>query len=351
MCEKKCFVFGEAGFEKDILWKKLADYVADNLKKAGFNDVVTDVGELAESEFAAAVSSEYPFADVECVAKALDALQSGSKEAVVFVTSAGEIAAAAAKTTELAAVLKGEVSADAVKTDWQKVSTAKELFEAAQKVNGEVLEQLLEKGVKLLSKDGVMVSPDAEIGAGTEILPGTIIKSGVKIGENCVIGPNSLIENSEIGDGCTVNASQIYSSTVKDGVKIGPFSHIRPNCVVESGVKIGDFVELKNSNIGENTSVAHLTYIGDSDVGAKVNFGCGCVTVNYDGTKKSRTTVGDRVFVGCNTNLVAPVTVEADSYIAAGSTITEEVPSGALAIARARQVNKAGWVEKRKNKK
>ena len=347
MQKKKCVVFGKAGFEKELLFKKLADYVKDNLKTAGFTDTVSSWEQLEGTEFAAAVSSEYPFADMSCMSEKLEKLQSGERNPVVFKTEEGEIAAAVAKTEELSAVIGGEKDAETAVVSWQKVSTAKEIFEVSKTVKKAVLEKLLENGVYLLSDDGVMISPDAKIGAGTEIFPGTIIKSGVEIGKNCKIGPDTLIENSKIGDDCTVNASQVYSSRVKDGVKIGPFSHIRPNCVVENGVKIGDFVELKNSNIGEKTSVAHLTYIGDSDVGANVNFGCGCVTVNYDGAKKSRTTVGDGAFIGCNTNLVAPVNVEGGSYIAAGSTVTEDVPSGALAIARARQVNKAGWVEKR----
>ena len=128
---------------------------------------------------------------------------------------------------------------------------------------------------------------------------------------------------------------------------VGPFAYVRPGSTIGSHVKVGDFVEVKNSVIGDNTKISHLTYVGDSDVGEKVNFGCGTVTVNYDGQEKHRTKIGDRSFIGCNTNLVAPVTVEADSYIAAGSTITETVPSDALAIARSRQVVKEGW---KKNK-
>jgi bifunctional UDP-N-acetylglucosamine pyrophosphorylase/glucosamine-1-phosphate N-acetyltransferase len=128
---------------------------------------------------------------------------------------------------------------------------------------------------------------------------------------------------------------------------VGPFAYVRPESVIGRNTKIGDFVEIKKSIIGDGTKVSHLTYIGDSEVGSNVNFGCGTITVNYDGKKKHKTIVGDNVFIGCNTNLVAPVKVNNDSYIAAGSTITDEVPEGALAIARERQTNKEGWVEKR----
>ena len=139
-----------------------------------------------------------------------------------------------------------------------------------------------------------------------------------------------------------INASQCYQSKIGNEVKIGPFSHIRPNSDISDHVKIGDFVEVKNSTLDVGVSISHLTYVGDSDIGKNVNFGCGCVTVNYDGVNKARCTVGDNAFIGCNTNLIAPVKVGDGSFIAAGSTITEEVPEEAMAIARARQVNKEG---------
>ncbi|MBP0990856.1 MAG: UDP-N-acetylglucosamine diphosphorylase [Oscillospiraceae bacterium] len=194
--------------------------------------------------------------------------------------------------------------------------------------------------------NGILISEEAEIAKDVQILPNTQIFGKVRIGSGSVIGPNSLIEDSDIGEGTRINASQVYQSKVGNNVRIGPFSHIRPNSDIRDGVKIGDFVEIKNSVIGEKTSVAHLTYIGDSDIGARVNFGCGCVTVNYDGFNKYRTVVGDDVFVGCNTNLVAPIEVKSGSYIAAGSTLTKDVEEDALAIARARQEVKPGWAAK-----
>ena len=169
---------------------------------------------------------------------------------------------------------------------------------------------------------------------GSEILAGTILRNGTVIGKGSKIGPNCIIDNCKIGDEVTLNNVQAYDSSIDAGVKIGPWVHIRPGSHIKSGVKIGDFVEIKNSTIGEQTAVAHLTYVGDSDVGRKVNFGCGTVTVNYDGIVKSRCTIGDNCFIGCNTNLVAPVKLGKAVYTAAGTTITKDVPDYALAIDR-----------------
>ena len=213
-----------------------------------------------------------------------------------------------------------------------------------------VIEKHMANGVEFVSTDGVLIAPDVQIGADTRILAGCMLLGDTVIGEDCVIGPMSRIEDSTIGDGCIINASQIYQSQVGKGVKMGPYVHIRPNTVIFDKVKIGDFVEIKNSNIGEGTKVPHLTYVGDSDVGRGVNFGCGCVTVNYDGRVKSRTTVGDQAFIGCNTNLIAPVRVGDGAYTAAGSTITKDVPDGAMAIGRSRQENKPGYAIKKLKK-
>lgn len=206
-----------------------------------------------------------------------------------------------------------------------------------------VFDRLLEGGVSLLSTEGLLVSPDAQIGPDTTLYPGVVIKGRTVIGRGCTITSGSVIEDSILGDDVMVNASQIRLSSVGDGATIGPFSQLRPDSHLAAGVKLGDFVEIKNSSIGERTSVAHLTYIGDSDVGARCNFGCGVAIANYDGQKKSRCLIGDDVFIGCNTNLVAPVTLEDGAYTAAGSTITDDVPEDALAIARARQSIKPGW--------
>ncbi len=205
-------------------------------------------------------------------------------------------------------------------------------------------------GVEIPYHQSVVIENDVTIGKGTVIMPNTMLFSGVVIGENCVIGPNTLIKESTIGNDVKLNSVQCYQSKILSGADIGPFVHIRPNSVIGNKVHLGNFVEVKNSNIDEGTKVSHLTYVGDSDVGKRVNFGCGTVTVNYDGKNKHRTTIGDDCFIGCNTNLVAPVKIGDGAYTAAGSTITEDVPDVSLGIARARQVNKINWREKNKDR-
>jgi bifunctional UDP-N-acetylglucosamine pyrophosphorylase/glucosamine-1-phosphate N-acetyltransferase len=226
-------------------------------------------------------------------------------------------------------------------------NSRKDLYELNEKMRMSIIYRHMENGVTFASTDGVMISPDAQIGADTVILGGTIIKDHVVIGEDCVIGPNSLIQKSTVGDRVKLNAVQCYQSRIHSDVDIGPFVHIRPNSEIKSFVHIGDFVEVKNSTIGEGTGISHLTYVGDSDVGKNVNFGCGVVTVNYDGVHKHRCQIEDEAFIGCNTNLVAPVRVGKSAYTAAGSTITKDVPDYALAIARSRQEEKPGYAAKK----
>ena len=217
-------------------------------------------------------------------------------------------------------------------------------------LNLQHLHDLVRGGVEIWDYNNCYVDPTVRVGRGSVLMPGTILRGNTTLGENCVVGPNALLENVTVGAGTVINASQLYDSTVGAGAKIGPFAYVRPGSQIGDEVKLGDFVEIKNSKIGRGTKVAHLTYVGDSDVGRNVNFGCGTVTVNYDRAKKHRTTIEDDAFIGCNTNLVAPVTVGRGAYTAAGSTITEDVPSQALAVARARQTNKRDWASRQKIK-
>ncbi|MEI6578330.1 MAG: bifunctional UDP-N-acetylglucosamine diphosphorylase/glucosamine-1-phosphate N-acetyltransferase GlmU [Eubacteriales bacterium] len=212
----------------------------------------------------------------------------------------------------------------------------------------EELHRQMLNGVSIPFSDGVIIGPDVEIGHDTTILPGTILRGKVKIGCGCTIGPNTLVEDSAVGDNAVLNSVQCYVSTIANSAQIGPFVRIRPGSTIGEDVHIGNFVEIKSSSVGNETKIAHLSYIGDSDVGKKVNVGCGCATVNYNGKAKQRTVIKDGAFIGCNTNLVAPVTVGKNAYTAAGSTVTEDVPDNALAIARARQVNKKDWVSAKK---
>ena len=212
----------------------------------------------------------------------------------------------------------------------------------------EIIDALLGAGVEIPCPDGVIIEENVKIGKGTIIMPNTVIMGETEIGEGCVIGPNSYISNTIIGDNTKLNNTQSYDSQIGSGVTAGPFVHIRPNCKIADNVHIGNFVEVKNSTVDEGSKLPHLLYVGDSDVGKDVNFGCGCVTVNYDGRNKSRTTVKDGAFIGCNTNLVAPVTIGENAFTAAGSTITEDVPDNALAVARNRQTVKEDWVNVKK---
>ena len=223
-----------------------------------------------------------------------------------------------------------------------------QLNEAEKIMQKRINEYHMRNGVTMRNPESVYIEDGVEIGNDTEICQNVTIKSGTKIGSYCVIGSGSMLDRAVIHDGVDVLSSVILESEVDEGTHVGPFAYIRPNCHVGKEVKVGDFVELKNSNIDDGTKISHLTYIGDSDVGKRVNFGCGTVTCNYDGKKKYRTTIGDDCFVGCNTNFVSPINVGDGVYIAAGSTITEDIPENSLSIARARQVNKEGWKDKRK---
>ena len=207
-----------------------------------------------------------------------------------------------------------------------------------------VLEELIAAGVQVMSED-IYVERGVQVASGATLLPGTILRGKTIVAEGCVIGPNTLLENAVVGKNTTVNASQVYDSTLGENNKIGPYTHVRKDTVTGYGVHLGAYVETKNSNFAMGNTVSHLTYIGDSDVGKYCNFGCGTVTCNYDGENKFRTTIGDYVFVGCNTNLVAPVTVGDGAYTAAGSTITKDVPAGDMGIARERQTNLEGWAK------
>ena len=231
-------------------------------------------------------------------------------------------------------------------TEFLGVNNRVQLYEAESIMRGRINKELMLNGVTILSPDNTYIDDGVEIGADTVIYPGRLIERNTIIGENCAVGPNSRLTNMKISDNVQIQYTVAMDSEVGSGTKVGPFAYIRPNSKIGENIKIGDFVEVKNSVIGNGTKVSHLTYIGDSDVGERINFGCGTITVNYDGKKKFRTTIEDDVFIGCNANLVAPVTLHKGSYVAAGSTVTKDVPEKSLAIARNRQQNIEGWTKK-----
>jgi len=226
------------------------------------------------------------------------------------------------------------------------IDSCAKLDYAAKTVRKRINRKHMHKGVRFTDSAAAYIGPRVKIGEGSVIMPGSIIEGRTVIGQNCVIGPNTRLVNMKIGSSCTISNSAAFDSTVGDGSDIGPFAYIRPRCDIGNRVKIGDFVEVKNAVIGDNTKASHLTYIGDADLGERVNMGCGTITANYDGNKKSRTIIEDDVFIGSNSNLIAPVTVKKGAFVAAGSTITDEVPADSLAIARVRQIIKTAWKRK-----
>ena len=228
------------------------------------------------------------------------------------------------------------------------VNSKGELAIAERIMRKRINEKHMENGVILIDPDNVYINCDVQIGKDTIIYPNNFIEGKTVIKDNCIIYPGCRINDSKIEEDVTIQSSVIIESSIGKNTTVGPFAYIRPQSVIGNKVKIGDFVEIKKSTIGDGTKISHLTYIGDAEVGEKCNFGCGTVVVNYDGVHKNKTIIGNNAFIGCNTNLVSPVEVEDDTYIAAGSTITDKVPKNSLAIARARQVNKENWVKKNK---
>lgn len=222
-----------------------------------------------------------------------------------------------------------------------------EEYEAIEKERISRNLRYMEEGVVFIDLKMAYIDEGVRIGRGTTIYPCAVIEGDVTIGENCVIGQNTRIKDSVIGDNTTIQSSVILESRVGSDTTVGPFAYLRPNSNVGNGCKVGDFVEIKNSTLGDGAKASHLTYIGDSDVGERVNLGCGVVFVNYDGSRKYRSVVEDGAFIGCNSNLVSPVHIGKNAYVAAGSTITKDVPEGALYVARARGKSLEGWVEKR----
>ena len=188
--------------------------------------------------------------------------------------------------------------------------------------------------------NGSYIDKNVKLGINVKIYPNVYLLGDTEIGDETVIYPNTTIENSKIGRNCVIKSSHIEDSQVKDDVKIGPFAHLRPNSVIESGCKIGNFVEIKNSHVGKKCAVSHLAYVGDADIGEKCNIGCGAIFVNYNGRTKNRTIVGDNCFIGSNCNIIAPVCISNNSYICAGTTLTQNTNEGDFVIGRCRETIK-----------
>jgi bifunctional UDP-N-acetylglucosamine pyrophosphorylase/glucosamine-1-phosphate N-acetyltransferase len=231
------------------------------------------------------------------------------------------------------------------------INTRVQLAQAESVFRKRISQHWMIEGVTIIDPENTYIDPDVTIGQDSIIYPGTMLRGQTIIGRDCLIGPRAVIENSEISDGVHIRESQVIDSSIDENTVVGPYAYIRPGSEIGKSVKIGDFVEIKKSQIGDGTKISHLTYVGDAKVGKSVNLGCGVVFVNYDGVKKSRTEIGDRSFIGCNVNLVAPVTVAEDAYVAAGTTVTKSVPKDSLAIGREKQRNIEGWVSRKRGKR
>lgn len=227
--------------------------------------------------------------------------------------------------------------------EFRGVNDRWQLAEATAVLKSRIMRKLCLDGVTIVDPQSCYIGPDVQIGQDSSILPHSIITGRTVIGRGSIIGPNSYVRNSKIGDDATVMMSHVNEAEVGDLSKVGPFANIRPESRLGKAVKVGNFVEVKKSTLADRASVSHLSYIGDAEVGARTNIGAGTITCNYDGFRKYRTTIGKDCFVGSHSTLVAPVTVEDDSMVAAGSVVTFDVPAGALAIGRGKQENKEQW--------
>lgn len=244
---------------------------------------------------------------------------------------------------------QGEIVSAYISDDFSEnlgVNDRVALSQAEEIMRARINETHMRNGVTIINPANTYIGADVTIGSDTIVYPGTLLEGQTVIGEDCYIGPNSHIVDSQIGHRTKIDASVVEESMIGEDVTVGPYAHIRPASNVLNRAKVGNFVELKKTTLGEGSKASHLTYLGDAEIGADVNIGCGTITVNYDGVNKFKTTIGDRSFIGCNANLVAPVTIHSDTYVAAGTTVTKEVPPFALAIGRSRQENKENYVNK-----
>ena len=223
------------------------------------------------------------------------------------------------------------------------INTRAQLEEARVIIQKRINAKHMEGGVTLIDPLTIYIETDVTIGKDTVIYPHNVLTNGTVVGENCTIYSENKIINSHIANDVVLKCSFIEDSFVGESTTVGPYAHLRPNSKLGKKVKIGNFVEVKNSSMDDGSKASHLAYVGDAGIGKKVNIGCGVIFVNYDGKNKQRSIIKDNAFIGSNSNVVAPVTVEEKGYVAAGSTITKDVPAGALCVSRARQVIKPDW--------
>ena len=225
------------------------------------------------------------------------------------------------------------------------INTRQQLWDVTRVMQGRINDHWMQEGVTMMQPDSIFIDDTVQIAPDAVIYPGTHLRGNTSIAEDAIIGPNAIVTNCRIVERSTVDQSTISDSVIGADTHVGPYAFMRPGSVVGDHCKVGDFVEVKNATLGNNTKISHLSYIGDGEVGDNVNIGCGTVFVNYDGLKKHRTVIEDNAFVGCNVNLVSPVVVGRGAYVAAGTTVTEDVPAKSLSVGRCRQTIKEGWAE------
>jgi bifunctional UDP-N-acetylglucosamine pyrophosphorylase/glucosamine-1-phosphate N-acetyltransferase len=312
-------------------------------KKGEIKGIIEEVDLSADKKKITEVNSGIYCVNKDKLFQALEKITPDNKQGEYYLTDSVEIL-----------LKEGLTVGNIIVKDYSEIlgiNSRLDLTDASRKVYQKTLQDLMLQGVTIVDPNSTFIERGVKIGQDTIIYPFTIIEKDTKIERGCLIGPYSHLIDADIGKGVRVWASIIESSTVKEGANIGPYAHLRPETVVEKGAKIGNFVEVKKSTIGEDSKASHLTYLGDAIIGKRVNIGAGTITCNYDGEKKHKTVIGDEVFIGSNNTLVAPVKLGKDSYTGAGSTITEDVPAGNLAIARSRQRNISGWRKRNKEGK
>jgi bifunctional UDP-N-acetylglucosamine pyrophosphorylase/glucosamine-1-phosphate N-acetyltransferase len=312
-------------------------------KKGEIKGIIEEVDLSADRKKITEINSGIYCFNKDKLFRALEQITPNNKQGEYYLTDTVEIL-----------LKEGSTVGNIIVKDYSEIlgiNSRLDLADASRKVYQKTLQDLMLHGVTIIDPNTTFIERGVEIGQDTIIYPFTIIEKDTKIESSSLIGPYSHLIDANIGKGVRVWASIIESSTVKEGANIGPYAHLRPETVVKKGAKIGNFVELKKTIMGEGSKASHLTYLGDTTIGKKVNIGAGTITCNYDGEKKNKTVIEDGVFIGSNNSLVAPVKLGKDSYTGAGSTITEDVPAGHLAIARSRQTNISGWRKKKKKNK
>lgn len=353
---------GESAFASmPLLGRPCAEHVKAQMLAAGADAEAFDAEEISPCAYDAVL---FAAEHTPCIGD-LSALVSLAKEKPAALVSAqGAPLAFALPASELSVfdepltmALLFEEYADTLQTvstecmeDGIAVTDAESFAAAYQCLRARIVKRHMQNGVIVLTPERTVIEAEVTIGGGTMLYPDNTLQGYTAIGGGCTLYPGSRMLDAVIGDRATVEHSVLIQCRVGSETTVGPFAYLRPQAVVGDRCRIGDFVEIKNSTIGDETKVSHLTYVGDGDLGKHINLGCGVVFTNYDGKQKHRSVVEDNAFIGCNVNLIAPVHVGKDAYVAAGSTVEQDVPDNALYIARARGVVKEGWVLRRKEK-